>query len=101
MVWGCVFQGGELVGIEQSSWHNGIGLVDTGKQGYWSNSWWANYCFDKWAFHPREQTVCPDKLSCENFLKQWSHLLFLMVIFLGKNFMEQTVKLCWHRWSQF
>lgn len=70
MVWRCVFQGGELVGIEQSSWHNGVGLVDTAKQGYWSNSWWANYCPDKWAIYPGEQTVCLDKLICKNFLKQ-------------------------------
>ena len=35
----CIFQGKELVGTGQSSWCNGIGLVEIVKQGYWNNSW--------------------------------------------------------------
>ena len=65
----CIFQGRELIGFQQSMWHNSSGLVDSARQWSWIESWQVNYCLMSKLF-PGEQTVCQDKLSCRNFLQQ-------------------------------
>lgn len=106
-----IFQCGAPAGTGLNSWWTVLELVDTVRWGIWNEPWYVNSClFIKvfaqvsslvsyaWAVYPDKECIWSDKLVFKNFLRHIVHVCIGSILFfLGKNFLEHTVKSCWHR----
>lgn len=88
--------------------------MDTARWASWHESWWVNSCLISelmWTIYfpqrryvfPNEQTVCLDKLVCNNFLKQKAKLCIGLKALSSRTRSsgEQILRSRWQRLPHF